>query len=125
MNNYNVPESAVDALEAHTSSDDGPNDSQIYNMADFIEVRLFSEQGRFSKEAVIAHDAFEERMNDAVNEQRGCDESFSSWVGRLAISDPDRAIEEWSKLSREVILWVAEQRFDDLADEARNMGYLQ
>lgn len=123
--NSNVPESAIDDLNAHTSSDDGVSDSQIEDMADFIEIRLFAEKGKLSKEAVIAHDAFEERMKDAINEQRGCDEAFSARIGRLSFSNSDLAAEQLEDLSREVIRWVAEQHFDELADEARNLGWLE
>lgn len=125
MNNYNVPESAINALEEHTSSDDGLSDSQISDMADFIELRLFAEKGELSREAVFALFAFEERMKDAINEQRGSDEAFSSWIGRLSRYDPDGAAEKLAELSREVILWVAEQHFDELADEARSLGWIE
>lgn len=121
----NVPESAIDDLNAHTSSDDGPSPSQIEDMAEFIEIHLFEEKGRLSKEAVIALDAFEERMKDVANDQRGCDEAFSSCVGRASLSQPYEASRMWAKLAREVIRWVAEQHFDELADEARSLGWIE
>lgn len=123
----NVPESAIDDLNAHTSSDDGPSPSQVADMAEFIEIRLFAEKGKLSKEAVIAHDAFEERIKDVINDQRGCDEAFSSWIARSSLyyPDSDRMADALAELSREVILWVAEQHFDELADEARNLGWIE
>lgn len=125
MNNYNVPESAINALDEHTSSDNGLSHSQIADMADFIELRLFAEKGKLSREAVVAHKAFEDRMVDAINEERGSDEAFSSWIGRLSRYDPDSAAEMLAELSREVILWVAEQHFDELAEEARSLGWIE
>lgn len=125
MNNYNVPESAIDDLNSHTSSDDGVSDADVERVADFIEKRLFREKGKISKLAARAHQLFADRIGDAVEDFGDEDDGGISIIGRISIRDPNESGRQIYFISCGVILEIARDHFDEFADEARNLGWLK
>lgn len=115
--NSNVPESAVDDLNAHTSSDDGVSDKDIQRVADFIELALLRGKGDIEYRR-LARRYFIEMVVDHMcdHDVNLCDEAISDYT------------EAGFKLLLIVRCWIkviAEKHFDEFADEARNLGWIE
>lgn len=113
----NVPESAIDDLNAHTSSDNVVSDRDIQRVADFIELVLLKGRGDKAHQAK-AKRYFKEMIVDYMCE-------FDIGLCEQALDDHQEAGVALLTITRGWIRDVANYYFDEFADEARNLGWIE